>query len=688
MVTQPPSTPLPGSFSEPQTIGDALKLYQLELEATYPTKSAENIFSLLMTAITRYTLPGWGYPLAASRKPTAAEKLATEQALQNLEVSRLEDARNAQYRAFEQLQATKEQKYTYGSKLGNFLTWAEKQPWYPYNKRKQLTTSVRAPKKRHGHQSLDKKRLTTRTKLPNYSLKKQELLPALKQELENFYEYRIARRYPGKNQNPVKPGTAEGNMRYLREILGIIQSHLEPRRDSEGKIIGYKNNGSGVPREQLSLDLIVPRPVVELKQPDGVESVTQWHYSPEEVARYVDSLTCCVLNFLENERQSQSYNTLLHPLAAIIALVRFHYHDQTENPDYNDIPAMQVLRKHRKATRTLKHNHKPVANEDMKWLDLPDIYKQIVNPLRDECESRCMSGSIRSIKAIGHSFTRFIIWGLLTFDPPRRQQEYRNLKLALTCPVQRPQGVAPNQLIHPLPDQRRKGYDTYEGYLCKNEDEKEKKIYHGYLYKDGDGIWYKDMTKESYKTGKAYGDQKLPVPNPKFPNGKCFYDYLEAYLYGYYRDSQGNWQSAGQPWDTPRYKATWYSLRMSLLEPSTKTTSPPTPHNYVFVTPQTGGVYSDTHFALLIKLSANRLSGKCLTPHFLREIYTTWFLNGGYREVGLQSDASFDEIIAALAYAMATSEQILLKFYDRRKPEDKRKPVDQLMLQMVEKFTQ
>jgi hypothetical protein len=56
--------------------------------------------------------------------------------------------------------------------------------------------------------------------------------------------------------------------------------------------------------------------------------------------------------------------------------------------------------------------------------------------------------------------------------------------------------------------------------------------------------------------------------------------------------------------------------------------------------------------------------------------------------VGLQADATFDEIIAALAYAMATSEQILPKFYDRRKPEDKRKPVDQLMLQVAEKFTQ
>jgi hypothetical protein len=677
MVAQPPSTP-PSSFSEPKTFWDALELYKLELEATYSPKQAEVIFNLLMTAITRYTLPGWGYPLASGRKPTAAEKSAAQQALQSLEISQLEDARNAQYRAFEQLQATKDQKYTYGSKLENFLTWAQRQAWSPHHKLKQLTTSHRAPKKNHGHQTADKKRLTTRTKLADYSLKEQELLPSLKLELEGVYKYRIAIRYPGRNEGAVKPGTAQGNVRYLREILGIIHSHLKPLRDCQGKIIGYENKGSGVPREQLSLDLIVPRPVVELKQPyelqqpDGVESVTQWHYSAKEVAHYVDSLICCVLNFLENERHSQSYKTLLHPLAAILILVRFRYHEQSEHPYYNDIPAMQVVRKHRQKTLLRKYNHKSVANEDMKWLDLPDVYKQIVNPLRDECEYRSMRGSIRSIKTIAHSFTKFIVWGLLTYNPPRRQQEYRNLKLAPTCPVQRPKGVAPNQLIHPLPENRRE----------------EQEIYHGYLYKDRDGIWYKDMTKESYKTGKAYGDQKLPVPNPKFADGKCFYDYLEAYLYGYYRDLNGNWQSSGQLSDTPRYQATWYSLRMSLFEPSTKTTSPPTSHNYVFVMPKTGGFYDVGCFAKLIQFSANRLSGKCLTPHFLRDIYTTWFLSGGYREVGLQADASFSEIIAALAYAMATSQQMLLQAYDCRKPKDKRKPVDQLMLQLVARFTQ
>lgn len=676
MQTPQASNPFVDTPSEPQSIWDALKLYQLALKETHSTKKAEDIFNLLMTALTRYTLPGWGYPPRSGRKPTDAEKLAAEQALQILGVAKLKDARNAQQKAFELLQATKDSRNTYSSKLKKFLKWAETRPWYPNDKLKQLTASHRTPKMRHGYQSASNKRVTSRTKLPDYSLKVSELDLPLKLGLELFYNYRTQVRYPGRKEKAVKPKTAEGNVRYLSDILGIIRSHLKPIRDRQGKIISYENKGSGVSLEELSLDLIVPRPIVELKQPyelkqpDKVVHVTEWHYSPEEVSKFVDSLICCVLNFLENERQCRSYHTLLHPLAAIISLIRFHYHDDTKD-FYNDIPAMQVARKHRKATKARKENHRPVANEDMKWLDLPDIHKQILNPLRAECEYRCSKGAIRSIRRIAYSFMILIIFGLLTYDPPRRQQEYRNLKIALSCPVQRPEGVAPNQLIHPLPDNRSEG----------------KEIYHGYLYKGVDGNWYKDMTKESYKTGNVYGDQKdLKVPNPKFPNGKCFYDYLEAYLYGYYRDSNGDWQSGGKLPYTPGYKGAWHSLRMSLFEPTKRNSSSPTFHNYVFVTFSTGGICSQSSFSNLFKHHANRLSNKCLTPHLLRDIYTTWFLDGGYLEAGIKPDSSSEQIVAALAYAMATSEKMLLEVYDRRQPKNKRKFVDRVMLQVVEKF--
>jgi hypothetical protein len=48
--------------------------------------------------------------------------------------------------------------------------------------------------------------------------------------------------------------------------------------------------------------------------------------------------------------------------------------------------------------------------------------------------------------------------------PARRQQEYRTARIALSCPITRPEGVPQNGLYHPLPpyevrEKRRDGND-------------------------------------------------------------------------------------------------------------------------------------------------------------------------------------------------------------------------------------
>ena len=180
--------------------------------------------------------------------------------------------------------------------------------------------------------------------------------------------------------------------------------------------------------------------------------------------------------------------------------------------------------------------------------------------MREECGYRSSDGHLRSQTAIAQSFQLFVLWGCLTFRPPRRQQEFRKLKLALSCPIQRPDDLKAGQFVHPLP-------------VNRDDDNN-----HGYLFKETDGYWYMDMTPESYKTGATYGAQKLKIPNEPLADGKCFYDYLEAFLYGYYRDAKGNWWSGGQLTDTDAHDGRWFILRMSFN---------PT-HNYVFVQPRTG----------------------------------------------------------------------------------------------------
>ncbi|MGB5975066.1 MAG: hypothetical protein WBG38_17200, partial [Nodosilinea sp.] len=163
--------------------------------------------------------------------------------------------------------------------------------------------------------------------------------------------------------------------------------------------------------------------------------------------------------------------------------------------------------------------------------------------------------------------------------------------------------IEKGQLIHPLPNNRLK--DKYSGHL----------------YKEKDGMWYMDMTPESYKTGKKYGHQKLCIPNTPFSNGKCCYDYLEAYLYGYYLKPSGDWISGGQLVQTTKHEGKWHDLRMA-FEPD---------HNHVFVRPKSGTIFDEDAgaFGKLIRACSNRLTGQSVSCQLIRDIFATWFLDQG-----------------------------------------------------------
>jgi hypothetical protein len=211
--------------------------------------------------------------------------------------------------------------------------------------------------------------------------------------------------------------------------------------------------------------------------------------------------------------------------------------------------------------------------------------------------------------------------------------------------VKRPEGLAPNQFIQPLP-------------LDRHQDK-----YAGYLYKDLDGCWYEDKTPESYKTGKTYGHQKMLVPNPVFTDGKCFYDYLEAFLYGYYRDPAGHWWTGGELAETPKWQGQWYCLRLAFQPDS----------NHVFVRPNTGKAHDASSFYRLIQSSSHRLTGQMVTPHLLRDIYATWFLDQDYTE----------DRILSLAYGMGHSVKVLRGIYDRRRPQQKMRPIQEVVMGLL-----
>jgi hypothetical protein len=349
-----------------------------------------------------------------------------------------------------------------------------------------------------------KTRLTNRSALSPYGLRSEQVSEKLKAETEDFYKFRTSAHWPGRLQDPVKTKSCRKQMDLLFPLLGWFHHYR------------------GVPLEELSLSTLIPP--VELKYVAAKEAAAA---KAAKVGDYVDRWFCEFSNFLIEERGATSPHTRKNYLCALLAVVKFQYHTEISSRDYREVPAVEVLRRRLSLVTKELTNHTPVADVDKKWVDLTDVFPLIVEQLRLECQLKLECGKVRSPKAIANSFQRFVLWGCLTYTPPRRQQELRELKMALECPVERPVGVPADGLYQPLPTDRNRDGNC------------------GYLYRTPEGRWIKDMTSESYKTGKTYGHQELEIPNVPFPDGRCFYDYLETWLYGYYKRPDGSWHSCG-----------------------------------------------------------------------------------------------------------------------------------------------
>jgi len=620
---------------ESQSINDALLAYKSHLESIEKLLKANQIYNQTKTAIVRHLIAGWDESLmpSSSRQLTNLEKDRIQEFLKKAPASKLSEALKVQEAVFEKYSVTPSSRNVYKSRLENFIDWVKKQGWIEAKVRH--SPSRCNPKMRHGHGGAKKILLTSRpTKLANYSLNTHsswntQQVEKLVKEVNQFYDCFVAEHYPGRPFEKIRPITAR---RYVAVLYRMF-----------GWLVNYKN----IQPRQLSFNLLVPTDLKALNQNLKImdfterekELVKQETSLEDQIAQYVDTWICQLLNFLGEERKC-SARTLTSFLDPIHALARYQYLGKTKDSKYKDIAVISIINKHTCTCSKKSKNQEPISNLDLKWLDLDKVHQQIVEPLRLECEFRDSDGKLRSITTIAISFMRFLAWGLLTYRPPRRQREFRELKTALYCQIEdKPKNLAPNQFIHPLPSNRKTDR------------------YHGYLHKDRDGNWYQDMTPESYKTGKAYKHQNLRIPNPKLPDGQYFYDYLEAYLYGYWRDKKGNWTSTGNTTEAPSAGHKLYALRMALNAKDN--------HNFVFLESKTKKPFSGQNFSLLFKAHAHRLTGQLLTPHLLRDIYASWFLDREYTE----------DVIRSLAYAMGHSVEELRRTYDKRKAQRKHEPI-------------
>jgi hypothetical protein len=607
------------SSIEPTTIQEGLNLHFLFLKETESEKKATEISNLTRTALTRYTLPGWGIPAPKGRKPTRVETGIADNYLQSTALKQLKEAIEVQERVFDECKATRTQRHTYGSKLANLVGWLKKQGWLD-QENKPIATNC-SPKIFHGYGRAADIKLTDRQFLPGYKLRENRMSLVLQQELEEFKNFLLADFYPQRETGKVSFDSTTMYLTGVSYALGWFADYK--RKPLKDKDLTLK-------------DLI--------RQPNNSQK------DMELAANELDTWLCEYLQFLVEERNCRA-TSISNYLLGILALAKFQYLKILQKRKNTEIPVIGVITKKINYYKSQSEGQGFAVNQDLKWLDLPEVFSRVINPLREECGWRLIGGGKRPITVIATSFQDFIIWGMLTFRPPRRQREYRDMKISYFCPIEKPKGVKKGQVVHPLPIDRKKGENRY----------------HTYLFKDLDEKWYLDASVESYKTGrsKGFGDQKLEIPNPSFSDGKCFYDYLEAFIYGYYRDNKGNWVSGGKS-QKPLPGTKFYSLRMSLV-PS---------HHHVFTQPYCTNFYSRSGFAHTFRHTANRLTGQQLTPHLLRDIFATWFLDQGYTEDRIES----------LAYAMGHSVKTLRNIYDRRRPKQKLRPIEETMTEIINHF--
>jgi hypothetical protein len=390
------------------------------------------------------------------------------------------------------------------------------------------------------------------------------------------------------------------------------------------RLLGWYSSANNILPETITIETVVPKPKKTKK-------------GREEDSEIIERIACDYLNFLQS--RGVKPRTLLCSIKPIHYLIRYQYRDCTKDARYKDIPAMVAIQQRmNEIDRVLRKQTKPSSDSDMKWLDLPQVITQIVEPLRKECAAHTCCGAKRSVSAIAKSFQRYVAWGLMCYRPPRRQGEFRQAKIWANAYCDLETG----QLIQPLPPAHLRD-------RC-----------HSYFHKRANGFWYLDVPREASKTGDTFGDQDLIIENIQFPDGKTFYDYIEGFLYGVCIDSKGNWNAHSL------FQGKHLDLRMEFN---------PKCDNF-FVYPHNGGAYDRTSFMLIFKETAHRLTGKPINPHLLRDIYATWYLDNGHTP----------ERITSLAYAMAHSEKTLREIYDRRHSQDKNRPIEEAHRELIQEL--
>jgi hypothetical protein len=653
------------------TCWEAIELYEEYVKATHPQEKAERIINELRSATLRFFASQLGFKRTTQgRKMTLGDSTSAQQFLQTLGVEALLNARQTLQEAFEKQKASIASKNTYGNRFNQFLSWSQEQEWWPsQGSWKAYVKNQCCPVLKNPYGDTSNTPLTERrTGYLKYQLKPQETPVALQKELDKFFQFLTSPEWPSRVIDPIEDSSAYEYIKDIRLMLGWFYRYQTP------------------PTKLEQMSLLQLLMLVTLDDLEGLTTRQQEKLWKQHKQTF-EAWLCRYFSFLREVLSSKSPQTRRNKLGALLALAKFLYTDEVETEgDYEQIPLIKLLNNHlekvRKEIAEWTKNRQSVSDFEKKWPDTQEgetalavVRAKIVEPLRIECRPRTSRGLFRGGFVIAKSHQHYLKWSFLADLPARRQQEYRTARIALSCPITRPEGVPQNGLYHPIPPyevrEKRRDGTIKDNYLYKTYVHRKKHY--------PQGVWVLDV--QQYKTYKTHGAQSIVIPNRQFADGSCFYDYLERYLYGWFLPA-GYRNSRIYNWWQPELigcRGRWVTTGRAEFNPGDACYLP-TGNNtaiwswgYLLVVPKLGTLADGPGFAGSFDTTSHRLIGKRITPHTMRYIWATWAY-----QVQL-SDAQF----RSLAYAMGHKVETLRQMYERCTPEEKRRPIEEAISELL-----
>ena len=653
------------------TLWDVCEDFICFLQAQFPPNKSEPLVAQFRSVLLRVVALGLGHsrlnPHAKMSQDDSAAAIAFLKALPGREIVKVLEALHW---GFERLGTSQASRNNYAPRILGLTEWSQTQSWYPG--RESGADDLRCPPMHTGRGAASELKLTHRTgRYKFYKLKPPQLTPDLQVQIQAVLNFLTAPHHPERLVEMKFIQMSSGQL-YMREILLML---------------GYRANHDIGTSTGADLQLSTLVPVVE---EDRLEDLTQkqCRHLWQEQRQLLADWWARYETFLRQECESISPRTRANKLCALIALAKFLYRRQVNwESAYIAIPVIQLLYSYLKVAMVeadeWTDTKRTVVNFEHKWIErqadqttLTAIWEQVILPLQLETRSRDQWGQLREPRAIAKSYKSFLTWHRLGSYPATRQSVLRTQKIATYCPLERPTNVPPD------------GWYLPEVPLEWRERDKDQRpidncLYRTYVHKGQaypEGVYILEVC--GYKTVKKYGKQEYVIANQQFEDGTCLYDIYERYLCGQWLPG-GDKQDLLYEWWVPEWRGRrgrWTTKGRMEFEPApqlqplkaTEGKGWQAPWGYLFVNPLTGKLTNETNFGKAFGTPAYRLTGKRVTPHILRSVWATWGL-----EMGLSQQQ-----LLALAYAMNNSLETLRRVYERTTPEEKRRPIDEVLKQL------